>query len=193
LEIYQWSQFWCVLSVYLFPWVHWKVHALQRHNTENSKPIFPEKELHSLSPNFHIHGSVSDLFIWGIGGAIFYSLPGVHICPNGFILRWNSWTSIWKKTQIAIALHSPSSGFTENHTLLWFLKSMEKMLWSNKTWVFSWIAFCWTEILEQKITDKLESEKARVYAQKPWLKMPFENSISGYPFFPDFFSLFLHV
>ncbi len=36
---------------------------MQRHNTENSKQIFPEKELRGLSPNFHIHVSVSDLYI----------------------------------------------------------------------------------------------------------------------------------
>jgi hypothetical protein len=35
--------------------------TLQRHNTENSKQIFPEKELCGLSPHFHIHVSVSDL------------------------------------------------------------------------------------------------------------------------------------
>jgi hypothetical protein len=37
--------------------------TLQRHNTENLKQIFPEKELRGLSPNFHIHVSVSDLYI----------------------------------------------------------------------------------------------------------------------------------
>ncbi len=37
--------------------------ALQIHNTENSKQILPEKELRSLSPNFHIHRSVSKLYI----------------------------------------------------------------------------------------------------------------------------------
>jgi hypothetical protein len=38
--------------------------ALLRHNTENSKQIFPEKELCCvLSPNFHIHVSVSDWYI----------------------------------------------------------------------------------------------------------------------------------
>jgi hypothetical protein len=36
---------------------------MQRHTTENSKQIFPEKELRGLSPNFHIHVSVSDLNI----------------------------------------------------------------------------------------------------------------------------------
>jgi hypothetical protein len=35
----------------------------QRHNTENSKQIFPEKEVCGVSPNFHIHVSVSDLYI----------------------------------------------------------------------------------------------------------------------------------
>jgi hypothetical protein len=35
-------------------------HALQRTNAENSKQIFPEKELRGLNPNFLIHVSVSD-------------------------------------------------------------------------------------------------------------------------------------
>ncbi len=51
---------------------------LQRHNNENSKQIFPEKELHALSPNFHIHVSVSDLYIPTIG------LP--------ILLQENMWT-----------------------------------------------------------------------------------------------------
>jgi hypothetical protein len=37
--------------------------TLQRHNSENSKQIFPEKELRRNTPNFHIHASVSDLYI----------------------------------------------------------------------------------------------------------------------------------
>jgi hypothetical protein len=37
--------------------------ALQRHNTDNSKQIFPEKELPGHSPNFNIHVSMSDLCI----------------------------------------------------------------------------------------------------------------------------------
>jgi hypothetical protein len=41
--------------------------ALQRQNTEISKQIFPEKDYRGLSPNFHIHASVSDLFISTIG------------------------------------------------------------------------------------------------------------------------------
>ncbi len=41
--------------------------ALQRQNTEISKQIFPEKEYRGLSPNFHIHASVSDLYILTIG------------------------------------------------------------------------------------------------------------------------------
>ncbi len=41
--------------------------ALQRHNTENSKQIFPEKELRGYSPNSYIHVSVSDLYILLIG------------------------------------------------------------------------------------------------------------------------------
>ncbi len=41
--------------------------TLQRQNTEISKQIFPEKENRGLSPNFHIHVSVSDLYIPTIG------------------------------------------------------------------------------------------------------------------------------
>ncbi len=41
--------------------------TLQRQNTEISKQIFPEKEYQVFSPNFHIHVSVSDLYISTIG------------------------------------------------------------------------------------------------------------------------------
>ncbi len=37
------------------------------HCNENSIYVFPEKELRGLSPNFHIHVSVSDLYIPRIG------------------------------------------------------------------------------------------------------------------------------
>jgi hypothetical protein len=37
--------------------------TLQRPNTENSKQILPEKELRGVSPNFHIHVSVSNSYI----------------------------------------------------------------------------------------------------------------------------------
>ncbi len=51
---------------------------LQRHNTENSKQIFPEKELRGLRPNIDIHVSASDLYIPTIG------LP--------ILLQENMWT-----------------------------------------------------------------------------------------------------
>jgi hypothetical protein len=41
--------------------IHATFHALQRHNTENLKQIFPEKELRGLRPSFNIHVSVSNL------------------------------------------------------------------------------------------------------------------------------------
>ncbi len=52
--------------------------TLQRHNNENSKQIFPEEELRGLSPNFHIHECVRDLYIPTIG------LP--------ILLQKNMWT-----------------------------------------------------------------------------------------------------
>jgi hypothetical protein len=53
------------------------LNTLQRHNAENSKQISPEKELCGFSPIFHIHVSVSDLYIPTIG------LP--------FLLQENMW------------------------------------------------------------------------------------------------------
>ncbi len=41
--------------------------TLQRQNAENFKQIFPEKEYRGLSPNFHIHVSVSELYIPTMG------------------------------------------------------------------------------------------------------------------------------
>jgi len=43
------------------------VHTLQRQNAENLKQIFPEKEYRGLSPNFHIHVSVTELYISTMG------------------------------------------------------------------------------------------------------------------------------
>jgi hypothetical protein len=48
-----------VICTMMGPWKH----ALQRTNTANWKQIFPEKELSGHSPNFHIHVSVSVLYI----------------------------------------------------------------------------------------------------------------------------------
>jgi hypothetical protein len=52
--------------------------ALQRHNTDNSKQILPEKELRGHSPNSYIYVSVGDLYIPTIG---------LHI-----MLQENRWT-----------------------------------------------------------------------------------------------------
>ena len=43
------------------------VRTLQRNNAEYLKQIFPEKEYRGLSPNFHIHVSVSELYIPTMG------------------------------------------------------------------------------------------------------------------------------
>ncbi len=60
------------------------VHTLQKQNTEILKQIFPEKEYRGLSPNFHIHASVSDLYIPTIGLPILLEemcrpILGLHI------------------------------------------------------------------------------------------------------------------
>jgi hypothetical protein len=63
---------------------YWCCPALQRTNTENSKQIFPEKELRGHSPNFHIHVSVSDLYIPRIGAG-----PHISCSRKGQIDRGN--------------------------------------------------------------------------------------------------------
>ncbi len=47
--------------------IRWDHSTLQRQNAENLKQIFPEKEYRGLSPNFHIHVSVSKLYITMMG------------------------------------------------------------------------------------------------------------------------------
>ena len=44
---------------------------IEPHCNENTSYVYPEKELHGLSPNFHILVSVSDLYIPRIGPYIF--------------------------------------------------------------------------------------------------------------------------
>jgi hypothetical protein len=43
------------------------MNPLQRQNAENLKQIFPGKNYRGLSPNFHIHVSVSELYIPTMG------------------------------------------------------------------------------------------------------------------------------
>ncbi len=105
-------------------------------------------------------------------------------CPNIGIwrLRWNSWTykrlesfapcylqffywQIFKETRLC-------SGF----------KNTYKKPRNKKTRVYSWIAPCRPGKNEGRNSGKnssLQSEKTRVYAQKPRLKMLFKNFISG--------------
>ncbi len=70
-----------VFNVQLYMAV-WKKSTLQRHNTENSKKIFPERELRGLSPYCHIHVSVSDLCIPMIGLTILLQENIWTLTPN---------------------------------------------------------------------------------------------------------------
>ena len=53
--------------------------ALQRLNIENSKQIFPEKEVRGLSTNFHIYVFVSDLYT---------SMIGLLFCRRKYVGVW---------------------------------------------------------------------------------------------------------
>jgi len=52
------------------------------HCNENLINVFPEKELCGLSPNFHIHVSVSELYIPRIGPQIFLQQNRQTNCEN---------------------------------------------------------------------------------------------------------------
>jgi hypothetical protein len=59
--------------------------ALQRTNTENSKQIFPEKELRGHSPNFHIYAlseKWTSFYVLYSGGHKCNSLWGVSLRPG---------------------------------------------------------------------------------------------------------------
>jgi hypothetical protein len=62
----------CLAVVEQINWLHVPApckhpYALQRQNAENLKQIFPEKEYRGLNPNFHIHVSVSEVYIPTMG------------------------------------------------------------------------------------------------------------------------------
>ncbi len=81
-------------------------HKLQRHDTENSKQIFPEKELRGLIPNFHFHMSVSDLYIPTIGRPILlqenmWTDPGIVTEAVQF-LSWEHINGIFFAVQASI-------------------------------------------------------------------------------------------
>ncbi len=56
-----------ILSGDLKSWNQKSKSSLLRQNAENLKQIFPEKEYWGLSPNFHFHVSVSELYISTMG------------------------------------------------------------------------------------------------------------------------------
>ncbi len=93
------------------------------------------------------HSWVCEWFIYlGNERCHIYSLPGVHIWIH-FEMEFLD-ISLSKDSSLllhAIAIHSPSSGFT-------------------------WKAFCWTE---KPRAENHRKTRVRVYAQKSWLKMLF--------------------
>ncbi len=54
-------------DIRIFVETHSFLGALQRQNAENFKQILQEKEYRGLSPNFHIHVSVSEFYIPTMG------------------------------------------------------------------------------------------------------------------------------
>jgi hypothetical protein len=101
------------------------------------------------------------------------------ICRLG--QRWNSWTWSWQKTRVFcnMLFTVPSTGgfYRKPYSTL-VLKFMRRNPRNKITRVYSSIAFSRTKKRWYKTKQKLKSEKVQVYAPKPFLNMPFKNSIS---------------
>ncbi len=74
------------------------------HCTENFKQIFPEMKLRGLVPNFYIHVSVSDLYIYTIGPQMQYRKIGGPI-----VGIYKSLTDTWMQ-KLGMRPHSVISG-----------------------------------------------------------------------------------
>ncbi len=77
---------------------------LQRHNTENSKQIFPEKELSGLSPNYHMHVFVSDLYVYSHDRSAYSAAekPGLY----------KSFNTLWQQLSHRLCTKSQICGFS---------------------------------------------------------------------------------
>ncbi len=69
-------------SVYLHQWHYISIKCPWSHCNDKPIYVFPEKELHGLSPNFHIHVAVSNLYIPRIGPPIFLQQNRQTDCGN---------------------------------------------------------------------------------------------------------------
>ncbi len=64
------------------------------HCNKNPIYVFLFRELRGLIPNFHIHVSVSDLYIPRIGPRIFLNLSQIYECRNWETVHFNSVSEI---------------------------------------------------------------------------------------------------
>ncbi len=92
--------------------------TLQRENAENLKQIFPEKEYRGLCPNFHIHVSVSELYIPRMGLPvlledicrlilwIYKSLKDTWMWKLGLRPRYSQKRNIWTELPLQCILCS---------------------------------------------------------------------------------------
>jgi hypothetical protein len=116
--------------------------ALQRHKTKNIKQIFPEEELRGLSPNYHIHVSVSVLHIPTIGQD--YSAAGKYVDRSWEYInrshthecgKWNRGRAIpflgihnWDFRCCGVSLCTP---------ILMFFGAAFRYLYFGAIWIFS--------------------------------------------------------
>ncbi len=112
-------------------------HSLQRTNTENSKQIFPEKELRGQYPNFHIHVSVRDLYIPTIDLPILLQ----EIC--GPILGiYKSLTDTWMCMEMGTeAAQFPEKEYINGIFIAVFIWKLVRDLVQKYTYI--WEGFLW--------------------------------------------------
>ncbi len=122
--------------------------TLQRFDTENSKQIFPEKQLRGLSLNFYIHVSVRDLYIptivWLILG-IYKSLRDTWKCECG------SWD--WGGTINVLVIHKWDLRCSVLHavhlvySVSWNRQLLERSFWTMPQPPIIWLTYCSTNFM----------------------------------------------
>ncbi len=114
-------------------------HTLQRQNAENLKQIFPEKEYQGLSPNLHVHVSVSELYMPMMGLPVlleeicrsweYINRSKTHECGNWGWGRAIPRKGLYKRNCRCSAVYSPESLTPETLLILYQFLSMLPAHW----------------------------------------------------------------
>ncbi len=126
--------------------------TVHKTNTENSKQIFPEKELRGHSPNLHIHVSVRDLYIPTIDLPILLQeicgpILGIYkSLINTWMRNWD-----WDRAFPGKGIHKwDFCCSAPPHTLLRQALNDDVTVYSAKNIIFMHVMYLWKQQLQLK-------------------------------------------